>query len=273
MIKTLLNLTVIFLSSILLAVSYNLFLLPYHILSGGVVGVAMIIGFLVPVNTGLLIFLLNIPIFLLGFKALGRRFILYSIFSVFTTSAAMQLIPQYTLAQDAVLSSVFGGALSGIAIGTIFRASGSTGGVDIIGLLIAKKRDFPMGTLSFAINAMIVGISGFLFDWTKALYTLASIYAAGRVIDTLYTRHHKLTLMIITTKGEEMKEMLLQHVVRGITMVDGEGGFTHEKKKVLFTVISRYELPLIKPYILRVDPKAFVDITQTMEVIGSFRRE
>ncbi|MBE3554313.1 MAG: YitT family protein, partial [Thermicanus sp.] len=100
-----------------------------------------------------------------------------------------------------------------------------------------------------------------------------SIYATGRVIDTLYTRHHKLTLMIITTKGEEMREMLLRHIVRGITMLDGEGAFTREKKKVLFTVISRYELPLIKPYILEVDPKAFVDITQTMEVIGAFRRE
>lgn len=270
--KLIIQTGIILLASILLAFAYNFFLLPFQILSGGVTGIAMIISFITPLNTGLLIFLLNIPIFILGLRELGRRFIVFSILSVFTTSLAMQFIPETPLAKDAMLSSVFGGVLSGLAIGIIFRASASTGGFDIIGLVITKRRDFPMGTLSFAMNALIILISGFLFDWTRALYTLVSIYAAGRVIDTLYTRHHKLTLMIITSKGDEMREMLLKHLVRGITMLDGEGGYTHEKKKVLFTVISRYELPIIKPHILEVDPKAFVDITQTMEVIGAFRR-
>ncbi len=129
-----------------------------------------------------------------------------------------------------------------------------------------------MGAIIFGMNAVVVLISGFVFNFDLALYTMLSIYVSGRVIDAIHTRHIKLTLMIITSRGEEMKEMLMEHLVRGITMVDGQGGYTSEKRNILFTVITRYDLIEIKPYIIQVDPHAFVNITETIEVLGSFRR-
>jgi uncharacterized membrane-anchored protein YitT (DUF2179 family) len=267
------RLVIIFVSSILIAGSYNLFLLPHKILSSGVTGIAMIVGILTPLNTGIVNLALNLPILILGYYKLGTRFIAYSIFSVVTISMALLYIPIEPVAKDPILSSVFGGIISGVGIGLVFRFSGSTGGFDIIGMLLTRKKDFPLGGILFSMNAIVVLIAGFLFTWDLALYTLASIYATGKAVDTIHTRHIKLTLMIISNRGEELREQLLSHLIRGITVMEGEGAYTKEKRKVLFTVINRYELSEIKPLIRKIDPHAFVNITETVEVMGFFRRE
>jgi len=262
----------IFISSILIAVSYNLFLLPHKVLSGGVTGIAMIVGLLTPLNTGTIILILNIPLLIIGFMKLGKKFMLKTLLSVGVLTLSMHLIPVRAVANDPILSSVFGGVISGASVGFVFRSGGSTGGFDIVGMLLTKKRDLPLGAIIFGMNAIVVLISGFLFNFDLALYTMLSIYVSSRVVDAIHTRHVKLTLMIITSNGEEMKKMLMNHIVRGITMVDGKGGYTNQERKVLFTVITRYDLIEIKPYIIQVDPHAFVNITETVEIVGSFRR-
>jgi uncharacterized membrane-anchored protein YitT (DUF2179 family) len=262
----------IFFASIIGAVAYNSFLLPHKVLSSGVTGIAMIIGLLTPINTGIINLALNIPLFVIGSYKLGKKFMFYTIFSVAVTSIAMVYIPVKPLSTDPILSTVFGGVLAGVSYGLIFRSSGSTGGFDIIGLLLTRKKDFPLGNLLFAMNAIVVFISGFLFSWDIALYTLLSIFTAGKLTDTIHTSHVKLTLMIITSKGEEIKQVLLSNFVRGITIVDGEGAFSKEKRKILFMIISRYELAKVKKLIKETDPKAFVNITQTIEVMGYFRK-
>jgi uncharacterized membrane-anchored protein YitT (DUF2179 family) len=267
------RLLIIFVSSILIAFSYNEFLLPHKILSSGVAGISMIVGLLTPINTGIMNFALNIPILILGYLKLGRKFILYTIFSVIVTSVALLYIPIRAVASDPILSSVFGGVLVGIAGGLVFRTSASTGGFDIIGLLLTRKKDFSLGALMFGLNSVVVFVSGFLFTWDAALYTMLSIFVTGKVVDTLYTSHVKLTLMIITARGEELKNTLISNLIRGVTMLDGEGAYTSEKRKVLFMVISRYELAEVKRLIKQTDPKAFVNITQTVEVMGYFRKE
>lgn len=267
------RLVIIFFASLLLAFAFNQFLIPNKILSGGISGIGMIIGLTTALNTGMAILALNVPIFIVGFMKLGKRFIAYSVFSVFVTTVAMQYIPQKPITTEPLLASVFGGVLVGIAVGAIFRFRGSTGGFDIIGLLLTLKRDFPLGNLIFSMNAVVVFFSGFLFSWDQALYTMLSIYTTGRVIDSIHTKHIKLTLMIITSVGDKVKESILSEFERGITIVDGEGAFTKEKRKVLFVVISRYELSEIKALIKKSDPHAFVNITQTIEVMGSFRKE
>jgi uncharacterized membrane-anchored protein YitT (DUF2179 family) len=262
----------IFLSSILIAFAYNQFLLPHKILSGGISGIAMIIGLLTPINTGIANFILNVPIFIIGYIKLGRKFILYSIFSVIITSIALVYIPVGAIARDPILSSIFGGVFVGIAVGLIFRSSASTGGFDIIGLLLTQKKEIPLGNLIFLMNAIVVFFSGFLFHWDAALYTMLSIFATGKVIDTIYTSHVKLTLMIITRKGEEVKNRLLAKLMRGITLIDGEGAYTKEKRKILFMIISRYELADVKKVIREADPHVFINITKTVEIVGYFRK-
>ncbi|MRH41535.1 DUF2179 domain-containing protein [Aquibacillus halophilus] len=270
--KRLNRLLILFVCSIILGISFNLFLLPHEVLSGGVTGLAMLFGLLTPINSGIWLVILNAPIFIVGWMKLGKEFILNSIFSVFITSITMQYVPVSQITEDALLSSVFGGVIAGVAVGLIIRFYGSTGGADIIGLLLTLKRDIPLGGLIFALNSIVVFISGFVFSWELAMYTMASIYIFGIVIDRIHTRHIKLSLMVVTDRGEELKNELIKNLIRGITVMDGQGGYSNTERKVLYTVISRYELTLVKSLITKVDPKAFASINETVEIIGNFRR-
>lgn len=264
---------IIFLGSLLLGVAFNMFLLPHEILSGGITGIAMIFSLMLPVNAGIWLILLNIPVLVLGWMKLGKVFILNSIFSVAVTSISMLYIPVMKVTEDAILSSVFGGVLVGVGVGFIIRFYGSTGGFDVIGLLLTMKRDIPLGFLVFGLNSLVVFVSGFIFTWELAMYTMASIYITGLVVDRIHTRHIKLSLMVVTSKGDAVKKQLLEHLYRGITVTDGEGAYSGNKVKVLYSVISRYELAYVRPLIKEIDPNAFVSISETMEVMGNFRKD
>ncbi|MCK6207561.1 YitT family protein [Bacillus infantis] len=266
------NLLIIILGSAIVGFAYNLFLIPHEILSSGLSGVAIMLGIITPFNTGLLNFLLNLPLLILGVIKLGKRFIFYTIVSVLTLSVSLYLIPVNAISSEPILSSVFGGVLTGAGIGLVFKASGSSGGFDIIAMLLTRKKDFPLGAILSLMNAIVVLASGFIFCWDAALNTMVAIYATGKVVDTIHTKHIKLTVMIVTAKGEEMKAKLLSSIYRGITVINGEGGYTGEGRKILMTVITRYQLTEVKSMIDEVDPQAFVNITETTEVLGSFHR-
>ncbi|MFJ7734893.1 YitT family protein [Lysinibacillus sp. NPDC097287] len=266
------NIIIIILASILVGFAYNFLLIPHEILSSGLSGIAIMLGLVTPVNTGVLNFLLNLPLLILGVMKLGKRFIGYTILSVVVLSVSLLVIPVYKLTNEPLLASLFGGVITGVGVAVIFRASGSSGGFDIVAMLLNKKRDLPLGALISGMNAVVVLISGFIFSWDAALYTLVSIYATGKVIDTIHTSHIKLTLMIVTSRGEEVKKKLLSSLYRGVTIMDAEGAYTGERRKVLFTVITRYQLGEVKEMLKEVDPTAFVNITQTTEVIGMFDR-
>lgn len=262
----------ILIGSLVIVLGFNLFLIPHEVLSGGMSGISMILGMVTPLNTGLVNFVLNFPLLIIGYKMLGKKFVVNSIISVVIISLGLYLVPVHEIAKDTILSSIFGGALTGLGVGIVFRCSGSTGGFDIIGMIIARKRDFPIGVLLSGMNAVVIVISGFLFNWDSALNTLVSIYVTGKVVDAIYTDHAKLTIMIITDKGEEMRQHLLSNLYRGLTIMDGVGGYSNDKRNILVTVISRYELNEVKNLIAEIDTAAFVNITETIEVMGLFHR-
>lgn len=139
-------------------------------------------------------------------------------------------------------------------------------------MLLSRKRDIKLGGFLIILNAVVVIIAGFFFTWDVALTSLLSIYVTGKVIDAIHTKHRKVTLMIVTNEAEKMKKQLLSTVVRGITLLDGEGAYSSEKKRVLMTVVSREELASMKLTISEIDPHAFVNITETVEVLGLFRK-
>ncbi|SDN56565.1 YitT family protein [Alkalicoccus daliensis] len=267
------KLSIIVAASILLGVAFNVFLLPHEVLTGGVTGIAMIFGLLTPVNSGIWIIVLNIPIIILGWMKLGKEFIMNSIISVAVTAVSMLYIPIVSLTEDALLSSVFGGVITGVGIGLIIRNYSSTGGFDVVSLILIKKWDMPLGGLIFVLNSIVVVISGFFFGWELAMYTMLSIYITGIVIDRIHTRHVKLNLMVVTNKGEEVRQAFLDNLVRGVTIIDGQGAFSREEKKVLFSVITRYELAVIRAVLADKDPDAFVSISQSMQVMGNFRKD
>ncbi len=259
--------------AMLVAVAYNFFLIPHEILSSGLSGIAIMLGILTPINTGVLNLLLNLPLLVLGVIKLGKRFIAYTILSVVALSVFLYIVPVVELSTEPILSSLFGGVLTGAGVGITFRASASSGGFDIIAMLLARKKDFPLGTLLSIMNAGVILIAGFLFSWDAALSTLIAIYATGKVVDTIHTKHIKLTLNIVTSKGDEICEKLLKRLYRGITVIDAKGAYSGESRTVLMTVITRYQLNEVKQVIHETDPTAFVNITQTVEVVGLFHRE
>lgn len=177
------------------------------------------------------------------------------------------------VADDILLNAVFGGVIGAIGVGWTLKWGASTGGLDIIALVLSRMKDRPVGTYFFTLNAVIILTAGYVYGWEKALYTLVTLYASTRVIDAIHTRHQKLTAMIVTSKGEALEKAIHAKLVRGITTIPATGAFSQEKKDVLMIVLTRYELFDLERIIKEVDPQAFTNIVQTTAVFGFFRKE
>ncbi|WP_416151297.1 YitT family protein [Salipaludibacillus sp. HK11] len=261
------------LSGVLLAMSLNMFLIPANVFASGFTGVAQIISELIPLSPGVLLLLLNIPVAVIGWLKVGKKFTFYSFVNVAFTTFFLEIIPVQGFSEDIILNSVFGGVLSGIGAGVVLKWGASSGGMDILVLLAAKKSDRPVGVYFFIMNAVIVMTAGLMFELEKALYTLLTLYVTSRIIDTIHTRHVKLTAMIVTNKADDLQDAFYQKVTRGVTRIPAKGGYTKEDKEVLMIVITRYELYLLQQVVNDVDPLAFTNILQTTGIVGMFRKE
>ncbi|HZG56608.1 YitT family protein [Paenibacillus sp.] len=261
------------LGAALIAAGFNGFLIPHQLLSGGVSGISMLVGYLMQWNIGWLYFVLNLPLFIWGWFGIGKKFVTLSFLSVVATAVALQLIPEARFNEDPTVAAVFGGVLVGLGTGLSFRSGGSTGGFDIVGSILLRKRDFPLGGFLFALNGVVIIVLGVLErDWDLALYSMISIFVTGKVIDVVHTRHVKITAFIVTTKKDDMLKRLLS-TPRGVTVVEAQGGFSLAKKHMLMTVTTRYELQGLLRAVREVDPHAFVNMVETVGVMGLFRRE
>lgn len=259
--------------AVLIAVGFNAFLIPHQVLSGGVSGISMLIGYAMRWDIGWLYFVLNAPLFIWGWFAIGKKFIYLSFSSVVVTVLAMQFVPESRFNEDPLLASVFGGVLVGLGTGISFRAGGSTGGFDIIGYIATRKYDFPLGLALFGLNGgVIVALGLTQKNWDLALYSMVSIFATGKVIDVIHTRHVKITAFIVTEKKDDILKRLLV-VPRGVTVMKAQGAFSGTDKELLMTVTTRYELQPLLRAVKEADPGAFVNIVETAGVMGSFRRE
>lgn len=257
--------------AIVIAAGFNLFLIPHRLLSGGLSGISMMIGYFTGWNIGLLYFLINLPVLVWGWIVIGRRFVALSIVSVLLTTWFMQIVPVNSLNSDPVIGAVFGGALIGIGSGLSLKIGGSTGGFDIIGSILTRKRDFPLGMLLFALNGVVIMALGLVLGWDAALRSMLSIFIAGKVVDTIHIRHVKVTAFIVTNRKQEMLAKLLT-LPRGVTLIKTEGAYSHLPHDMLMTVTTRYELAELRKIVKETDPKSFVNIVETAEVIGEFRK-
>ncbi|MCM3004827.1 YitT family protein [Priestia koreensis] len=273
------KLVVVLIGALFNALSLNLFLIPANVYASGFTGVSQLVSSILNdytplhLSTGFLLFLLNIPVTILGWKKVGKSFTLYSFLSVIATSLFLSLIPVVELSHDILLNAVFGGVIAAVGVGITLKWGASTGGLDIVAMVLSRMKDKPVGTYFFLLNAIIIVSAGLLYGWEKALYTLVTLYVCTRVIDTIHTRHVKLTVMIVTKKGEDLKKAIHAKLVRGITTVPAKGGFTNEEKEMMIIVITRYELYDIERIIKEVDPNAFTNIVQTTGVFGMFRKD
>lgn len=270
--KTAKDAIVVVISALLVAAGLKLFLIPHQLLSGGVAGAASVIGYLTdPKYISLIYFALNLPILIWGFMAVGKRYIALSMLCVASTTWFLTVIPEVQVTRDPILASIFGGVIIAAGVGFSLRAGGSSGGFDILGSIITRKRDVPMGTVLFILDGTVILTLGFLKSWDSALYAMLCIFVKSRVVNMIHIRHVKLTCFIVTKRKNEMLERLNQ-LPHGVTVVNAEGGYSHEGNTMLMTVTTRYELAELRKAVLSVDPSAFVNVLETVEILGRFRR-
>lgn len=261
----------IIIGSFLLAVAYNMLVVPYGLLSGGLTGIALLGNYLLNIPLPIGIIILNIPVFILGLRELNITFMLYSLLGTLTLAAALPfsepIIPVPEL--DLFLAAIFSGVIGGIGSGIILRSGTSGGGADIIAIIAKKKWNTPVGACSFYFNLVVILMSLYFFELKIALYTIVSMWVMGWVIDkVLKGLSSYKSVTIISDKNDKIAELIMGELNRGVTFLDGHGGYTKESKMVINCVINNYEIPKLKNIVLHLDPDAFMFISDTAEVSG-----
>ncbi|MCC7447016.1 MAG: YitT family protein [Anaerolineae bacterium] len=251
--------------------AFRSLIVPAKLLSGGVVGTAMLLNQLFNLPIGLQTLIYNIPIFLVGYRYLGRRFVLLSLVGVGSFSILLDNINVPILTSDLLLVAIFGGVITGIADGIIIRTGGSTGGLDIIGLLVSRRFGIGIGQVFLVFNGMIIALSA-LFNHKPelAMYTLIMQFVAARVIDVVQSRTPRRFALIISQRHEELANCIMRDLHRGVTYLQGIGAYTSTEFRVLMCVMTRYELVELRRIVREIDPTAFMVVLDAMDVVGNF---
>ncbi len=261
---------VIFLGSFLFAFSINGLFIPHKLISGGLSGIAIMLEYLFKIPSGVTVFVLNIPLFIGGYRFIGKSFAYLSVFGTACVSVLLIVTSGWVLeVESTMIATIFGGLLGGIGAGLVIRSRGSLGGFDILSVIINKYFSFSVGGVSFAINAVILLIAAFLFNLEMALYTMVGIYVSNKAIDGVIEGiNHKKTLVIVSDKNKEIAQELLIQIKRGITFINGQGAYSGKDKQLIYTVVRTMELSKIREIVRKVDPDAFLSIIDTREVEG-----
>ena len=261
---------ILFLGSIIAAFGLEEFLIPNQIIDGGVVGVAIMLGHLTSFPFALYIIMLNIPFLYLGYLQIGRSFAFATIFSVSSLAYWTTVFrPLENVTYDLFLAAIFGGIMVGIGVGLIIRYGGSLDGTEIVAIILAKRTGFSVGEFIMFMNLFIFACAGFVFSWEKAMYSIVTYFVAFRTIDvTIQGLDESKGVMIVTDYPQVIADILLHRLGRGVTIIHGEGGYSGEPKKVLYSVITRLEVAKLKSIVFENDPNAFVTIHEVHDVLG-----
>lgn len=272
--NTLFDLSSIFVGSVLWVVAINALLVPNGLLSGGFTGIAIIINNIWPkIPLSVAVYALNIPALIWAIKELNKRFLFYTVFAVTVQSLLIQLmenIPSYS--GDVMLAAIFAGVLGGIGGGVVIRRSGSSGGTDIIGVIVKKKWGYSVGTVGFVFNIFVLTACAFLYGLEIAMYTVIFIAICSMATDkAIQGISKKYTAMIITRHPDQLKNAIFDRLHRGVTFLHGKGAFSGDQKDIVYCAINQYELAMLKDMLYTIDPDAFMTITETTEIYGHFR--
>lgn len=266
------------LGCLIFALGFDLFMEPHSINVGGVSGVAMLLVEVTGIGSvGVFTVILNVPLFLMGYKVLGKRFFFGSLFGMLASSLFLDVCSIIPAPQtETLLGALFGGVMSGIGIGLVFMGHASTGGSDIIARLLKRKfRDLKMGKLVLMVDLVIVTFTGIVFrDISKALYSVVILYVSAEVMDAiLYGLDYSTVALIITERYDEVYAAIGNQLDRGATFLDGRGGYTGTPKTVIMTAVSRRQVSDLKQLVQSIDPDAFMILQEAHQVLGEgFKR-
>jgi len=257
--------------SVILAVGMNMFMIPNMLAPGGVSGLAVVLYHIFRLPVGATIILLNIPLFIAGYLVLGPRVVIQSLLGTFLFSIAIEATAPYLPAatDDLLLASVYGGLVMGIGVGLVFRYRGSTGGTGLLSLILAKAKGISPGQAMLWGDLVVLAAAVFVFGSEAAMYAALALFVSVKVIDgILEGLGLAKSVIIITKNGEAINEKLIYELGRGVTWLEGHGGYTGQSREVLLCVITRQQIATLKAIIHKIDPDAFVIIGNATEVHG-----
>lgn len=267
--------SLILIGTFIMAAGFVLFISPYKLAPGGVYGIAIILHHLFGFPIGLSALAMDIPLTILGIKILGPRFGIKTIVGFLATSIWVSLL-EFTygyeplVEDDALLSAIFGGVLIGVGLGMVFKSRATSGGSDIIAMIFAKYTHLPIGQLLIVVDSVIVllGLAAF-GKWEIPLYSWIVIFISGKIIDVvLQGLDYDKTLFIVSEQHEAIRHKILTDLNRGGTILNGKGMYNGSDKSIIFTVVNRRELAILKDFINNVDPNAFLTVLNANEILG-----
>lgn len=273
--NNILDIFIIFVGCIIASLGVNIFLSHAKLLSGGATGIGLILQYTIGIPAGIAVFLVNIPLLILSYKKLNRSFTMYTTIGMLCLSISLIITkPLVNLGcldnLDLLLYCIYGGVLCGIGYGIVFLRNGSTGGTDILTMLIRKKySNFNIGKLGFFLNLIIILIGAVISGIPEALYTLISLFIQSTVLDKMLKGFSsKKLLLILTDKEDDVINYVLKDLHRGITSLLAEGEYTHDRKKMLYCIVTARQMIELKSTIHEIDPRAFITIVDISEVRG-----
>jgi uncharacterized membrane-anchored protein YitT (DUF2179 family) len=275
MFKTFTKYFFLLIGSLLAAIGLEFFLIPNNIIDGGIVGISIIASYLSKIPLGIFTFVLNIPFLIFGYKQIGKTFVISSLFSITAFSFLISLFhPIPRLTDDILLATVFGGIILGIGVGLIIRYGGSLDGTEIVAIVLSRGTVFSVGQIVMLFNIFILSSAGLVFGWDRAMYSLIAYFLAFKVIDiTIEGLDEAKAAIIISENGSDIAEAISARLGRGVTFLEGKGGFTKHQKVILYTVVTRLEISKLKGIINDFDENAFVTISDVSDTMGGKHRK
>ena len=273
--KKIWHFVLIFIGTIIAAAGLEMFLIPNEIIDGGVVGISIMASHLTKIPLGILTFILNLPFLYLGYKQIGKTFVFSSLFAIASFSCWVSVFyHHFWVTHDMLLASVFGGIILGVGVGIIIRYGASLDGTEMISIIISENTSFSVGQLVLIINVFILSAAALVFGWDKAMYSLITYFIASKAIDIIVDGiNESKAAMIISNSAQEIADAIRDRLGRSITFLEGEGGFSGNKTKVIYAIVTRIEIAKLKEIIRDKDKHALLTIYDVSEIMGDTYRK
>ncbi|MCF8064933.1 MAG: YitT family protein, partial [Desulfarculaceae bacterium] len=268
--RAILNLALILGGNLCTAVAVNGILVPQGLLSGGFTGMSILLHYLPPhLPVSLWYLILNVPIFALGWRLVGRRFFYWSLAGMGLLTISLELVKVPVLLQDPVAGVLLAGILFGAGTGMVLKSQGSAGGLDILSVILIQRFSVRLGTTMLAANVVVLGMGALLFPLTKIIYTLAMIFVAAQVTNLVFSGlSQRKAVTIVSHRWQDIAQAIISDTRSGATLIPARGAFSGQEEPMVYTVVNLRELGRLKALVNALDPDAFMVVSDTLEVSG-----
>lgn len=270
------RIVIVCMAAVIMALNIKSFVRTGGLYPGGATGLALLIQragdlfFHVTIPYTVVNVALNaIPVYI-GFRFIGKKFTLYSCLMIVLTSVLTDLLPGYAITYDTLLISIFGGLINGVVISLCLMMNATTGGTDFIAIFLSERKGIDSWNMVLGLNVVILAAAGILFGWDKALYSIIFQYTSTQVLHGLYKKYQQETLLVVTNKAETVCEVISDKTNHGATVLEGQGAYEEQERKIVYSVVSSAESKKVIQAIKTVDPKAFINLMKTEQVSGRF---